>query len=57
MTGINLGIGLSYYRVTLGIDIANPVFGFLEVVKSKAPGIITPEDVTFASTREVGRGI
>ena len=57
MAGINLGIGLSEYRVALGVDITNPVLGFLEVVKSKAPGMVTPEDVTLAATGEVGRGI
>lgn len=57
MAGINLGIGLPDYWVAFGVDKTYSVLGFLEALKTKAPGVIAPEDVTFAAAGVVGRGI
>ena len=57
MAGIDLGIGLSEYRIALGVDKTDLVFSFRKIIKTKTPGMIAPEDVTFAAAGVVGRGI
>jgi len=57
MAGINLGIGLPDYWVAFGVDKTDAVFSFLKIIETKTPGMIAPEDVTFAAAGVVGRGI